>query len=109
MDLDLSIRWVRDGKIYDTKTAELVAIIKKTSRYRWEYDDERTALFLTKKGQWFIAGEGGAFSRWGREPDGGGDPKPGEGLELLTEDEARELLEQIRGDIVEFYFDVEEG
>lgn len=104
-----NIRMSREGKIYDTQSAEKVVEIKWTSRYGLEFNDERTALYLSPGGRWFIAGEGGCWSRWGKDNGPHRDPEPGKGLELLSADEARDLLEKADGELVELYFDLEEG
>jgi hypothetical protein len=102
----VKIRRVIDGKIYDTRTADEVATIASLDYGRNDCRYEKTALFLTKKGAWFIAGEGGPLTRWREKVADGW--TSGCGLELVTPQEAQRLLEAVDGP-VEDYFDVEEG
>ena len=103
----LEIRKVINGKAYDTTTAERVALIEFKNLGRSDFHWERTDIYKTEKGQWFIAGEGGACSSWSsRDPDGGANE--GYGITLLDPDEAREMLEYADGPI-ESYFEIEEG
>jgi len=83
-----------DGKRYNTDTAVKVADVGSpgmTSRSDHTYED--TYLYRTKKGAWFLSGEGGPRSRWGRSV-GNSTIASGSGLQPITPDEARELLEQ---------------
>lgn len=79
-----------DGKRYDTSTAEVVA--------QWENDYPQNdfnyceeTLYKTRKGNWFVAGEGGPMSAYakstGNSTTGGADLRP------LTADEARQWME----------------
>ncbi|WP_333825049.1 hypothetical protein [Pinisolibacter sp.] len=104
----IHVRRVINGRSYDTGTAEFVAVI---TCYRWGWDDfqsELTALYLSRRGQWFLAGEGGATSRWAKPCSSGNSHNPGTGIELIAPDEAQRLLEEVDGD-VDKYFPVEEG
>ncbi len=81
-----------DGKLYDTDTAkelcDLSPIGFSSSDFRWE----DTRLYVTKKGAFFIAGEGNAMTRWAKTV---GDTRSGgEGLQLIDEAEARDLIER---------------
>lgn len=96
-----------NGKKYDTETATLVT--------GWNYGNwsdfkyVRENLYLTKKGQWFVAGEGGSFSKYG-EQVGNGAFSCGEQINLISEDEAKEFIEKYGdSEIYEQYFEVEEG
>ncbi|HCO55717.1 MAG TPA: hypothetical protein DIT93_11945 [Pelagibacterium sp.] len=106
---DIHIRSTIGGKVYDTATATRVVVVKDNCHHVREYDDERTGLYLTEKGQWFIAGEGGGFTRWGTDPGRGADRQRGEGIKLLTPAEAQHLLEEVDGGLVEAFFEVEDG
>ena len=101
----LDIRRVIDGKVYDTATAEEVM---RFPRKVHGGDDkwEDTRMYRSPKGKWFIAGEGKALSRWGDRE--GEYYLPGEGIELLSDQEAQALMEKHDGP-VEVYFEVEEG
>ena len=80
-----------NGKRYDTETATEVADHQHSNRSDFNYYDE--TLYRTPKGNWFIAGEGNARSKYGEKVDQS-TWGPGKGLTPLTEDEAREWLEQ---------------
>ena len=95
------------GKKYDTELAE-------TLGHEWnglpinDFRYQEEVLYRTKKGQFFIAGEGGAMSQYSRpvgNMTGGGNE-----IRLLTENEAREWLEKY-GSIEEYekVFTPEEG
>ena len=103
--VEMSISRVIDGKRYDTEKAKCVGVIVDQG-HSGDFRQEKTAIFISARGQWFVAGWGGALSRWQtRTCDGLGH---GSGLELLTPEEARKLLEKHDLD-VEAYFEVEEG
>ncbi len=97
-----------DGKRYNTETAEEIASYSNdlsTSDFNW-YEE---TLYLTKNGNWFLAGEGGALSCYsvavGNNGSGGGSD-----LRLITKDEAKEWLEQHdEVDALEEYFDIIDG
>ena len=93
------------GRIYDTATAKWVMHVpchEYGDSFRWENTD----LYRSPLGTWFLAGEGNASSRWGRkEADGS---YPDRGIQLLTEEEAKAILEEHNGPY-EVYFEAEEG
>lgn len=96
-----------DGKRYDTDTAEVVATYeyRRSGDFNW-YEE---TLYRTKKGAWFLAGEGGARSKYGERVDQS-TWGPGEGLQVLSEAEAREWLEQYGdADTFETWFPVEDA
>lgn len=103
----MRIRRVINGKVYDTGTATEVVVIVDQLGHRSDFEAERTALYRTQKGSWFLAGEGGGCSRWKRDM---GDRSfcPGAGIELIDAREAQRLMEKANGP-VERYFEVEEG
>ena len=53
-----------NGKRYDTETAEMVADDSYSNYGDFEYWSEE--LYRTKRGNWFLCGEGGAMSRYSR-------------------------------------------
>jgi hypothetical protein len=80
------------GKLYDTENADFVVDLSATKHGReQDFDFDSTGLYRSPKGQFFIAGRGGANSRWRRKVDTS-TWTAGEGLELVTDDEARELV-----------------
>jgi len=97
------VKKVIDGKIYNTESAELL--------HEWDNgiygNDFRSceeALYRTKKGAYFIAGEGGAMSRYARSC-GSNSTCGGSGLRVLTEAEAMLWLEEHGGsDVLEEKF-----
>jgi hypothetical protein len=104
----LNISRAIGGRKFNTTTATLVCVIARcgTSRLA-DFHFERTGLYLDPGGQWFLAGEGGACSHWGRRSINGS-RESGEGLQLISQTEARRLLEQHNGP-VETFFESEEG
>jgi len=81
-----------DGRRYDTSTATLIASYHAPydmGDFHW-YEE---ALYRTRAGAWFVAGEGHAASKYA-EHFGQNDRGPGEGLEPLAEADARRWLEE---------------
>ena len=91
-----------DGKRYDTETADDIA--------DWgnglgctDFRNINESLYRTKNGAWFLAGSGGAMTRYsvsnGNMSSGGSD------IIVLTDDEARRWLEDHDyNDTLETYF-----
>ena len=97
-----------DGKTYNTETAEFIAEWSNGLGYS-DFRNCEESLYKTKKGAFFIAGEGGAMSRWSRpcgKMTGGGD-----GIRVLTTDEALAWCEnhEIDTDTIAAHFEIEEG
>ena len=106
---ELDVSRVIGRRTFSTSTATLGWVIacmgySQLSDFRFK----RTGLYLSPRGQWFVAGEVGACSRWGRRAVDGSSRDPGDGIELVSADQARALLEQ-HGGPVEMFFDNEEG
>jgi len=80
------------GKLYDTKTATEICSISGTTYNVNDNNYEDTRLYKSPKGQYFLAGEGGPSSRWAKSC-GVGAFSGGSGLVLVTEQEAREIVE----------------
>ena len=98
---------VTEGICYDTETAKLVASHSRgyTTDHGYVYED----LYRTKSGRWFLAGEGGPASRYGKSVDGNG-RIGGRGIVPITELEARDLLEDWEPDSEAFkYFDIQDA
>lgn len=103
----MHIRRTVDGTMYDTATAEWVMILAHRNYVGNERDNEFTDLFRSKDGQWFIAGFGGADTRWSRERHFERTIYvAGEGIELIDADEAFDLMTEHNGP-VEQYFELE--
>ena len=81
-----------NGKSYNTETATLVAHYDSPHGCT-DFHHYSEGLYRTRKGAWFLAGEGGPMSKYARSLGsnswGGGD-----GLEVLTAEEAQEWLER---------------
>ena len=105
--MDLFIRRVVDGRVFDTETAELVAIIKNNDGDHFAH--ERTGLYRSPKGQFFLAGHGGASSRWRRLAADKDGYVPGEGIKLVTESEALAVATEAGDSIDESFFEIAEG
>lgn len=104
------MKQIIDGKLYDTETAELVVDISLQDRDQRAFDYDDTQLYRTRKGQFFVAGVGGATSRWRVQVEGnmwGG----GSGLHLIDEDDARALVERFGSPetFIRFFGEPEEG
>jgi len=98
---------VIDGKIYDTDTAERIGNHVHSNAGDFRYED--TDLYKTKKGAWFLCGEGGPLSRWSRSVGNG--QTGGSGIEALTTTEALAWCEAagINADTIAKYFLVVEA
>ena len=100
---------VIDGKVYDTDTAQIIAEWSNAyGRSDFHFCEEQ--LLKTASGRYFIAGEGGAMSRY-QEPAGNNSWTGGSDIEPLTEQEALQWCEdrQIDADIIALHFQVEEA
>jgi hypothetical protein len=98
-----------NGRVYDTDTATRIGN-NESSCGRSDFQYEDTDLWRTKKGAFFVAGEGGPLSRWAR-PSGSNGTFGGSGIEALTTVEALEWAEAagIDADVIAQYFAVEEA
>ena len=83
------------GKVYNTDTAQEIARISYSHPGDFAYYDDR--LYRTRRGAWFIAGEGGARSHWATSL-GNGSVGGGEGIRVLDEDEALNFCERAHVD-----------
>ena len=90
----MRIRKVIGGKVFDTDTAELLCNISGHggTLSRSDFGWEDTGLYRTKKGRFFIAGQGGACSRWS-EPSGNNGMQGGQGLALIDDEAAKREIE----------------
>ncbi|MGF6808412.1 hypothetical protein OKW30_003538 [Paraburkholderia sp. Clong3] len=100
---------VIDGMMYNTETANRIAGWANTyncSDFQYYEED----LYVTKKGAYFIAGEGGPLSPYSR-PCGSNGTLGGKGMRVVTEHEAREWCEQhdVPVDVIAQHFEVEEA
>lgn len=90
------------GKIYNTATATEVASYSNGFGCR-DFRSMDETLYKTKKGSWFLAGEGGPMTKYARPC--GNMTSGGEDIIALTKDEALEWLEDHdETDAIEEYF-----
>jgi hypothetical protein len=97
-----------DGKTYNTETAERIGTWDNGLGYSdFRYCEE--ALYMTKKGAFFIKGEGGAMTIWSES--NGNTSWGGSGIRPVTETEALTWCEKgaIDADVIEKYFTVDEA
>ena len=100
---------VINGLTYNTNTAEEIGqddngVGKSDFRF---YDE---TLYKTKKGRFFLAGEGGALTKWA-EPYPGGGSQFGSGIIALDKKDALEWCEShdIDPDIIAEHFEIDEA
>lgn len=97
-----------DGKTYNTETAiRMGRYYNGFSSNDFRNIDE--CLYLTKKGTFFLAGEGGPMTKYAQQY--GDSSGSGDGMEILTKAEALEWRERhdIDTNIIEKYFEIDEG
>ena len=99
---------VIDGKTYNTETATEIGNYSYLYNGDFHYIDE--TLYVTGKGTFFLAGEGGAASKYSTDL-GNNSSGSGYGMEVLTTGEALQWCEDhdIDADTIAEYFDIEEG
>lgn len=99
---------VIDGKLYNTETATHIGA-DKSNHPRSDFNYEDTSLYVTAKGAFFIAGQGGALSRWCTFE--GNCRSGGEGIQALTTAEALQWAEEneLDADVIQQYFEVGEA
>lgn len=105
---DFDLRRVVNGKAYDTTKSRLVASIARHGSFP-DFDSEHTQLFVTEKGNFFLAGFGGAMSRWRRRTRDDDGWVEGHGLEPIDHDEARKLVAKFANEEYDDIFAVEEA
>lgn len=84
------MRKIINGRRYDTDTAKLAGTYE--TGYIGDLDWRNEQLYRKSTGEFFLAGEGGARTRWSRRTIDG--YSSGEGILPLTLDEAREWAEE---------------
>lgn len=82
---------VIDGKMYNTETADEVA--SHSYGYQSDFNYIEETLYRTKKGAWFLYGEGGANTRYSRAVSQNS-WTGGDGWEVLSEKEALDFCER---------------
>ncbi|MGM0157613.1 hypothetical protein IGI47_001927 [Enterococcus sp. AZ191] len=97
-----------EGKKYDTETATLIATYEYSNQRDFNYCLEE--LYQTKKGAFFMYGEGGPLSKYAKEI--GNNTTSGScEIYLVSEEEAKEFAMENLGaeDFEEIFGEVEEG
>lgn len=89
---DQKMKKVIGGKGYDTATADLIA---EWSNHYFKNDFHycEEDLYRTKRGSWFIHGQGGAMSKY-QEPAGSNSWTGGSDITPLSQDEAFVWLQE---------------
>jgi len=85
------IKRVIGGKVYDTSTAEEICDCGSSGYSCSEFKWHDTYLYRTKKGAFFLAGEGGPMTMWAKSSGNG--IGYGSGVLPLTDAMAREYAE----------------
>ena len=96
------MRRIINGKLYDTETATPLASASSPegrSDYRYWAED----LYRSKRGAYFLHGRGGALSSWA-ESAGGNTRTGGEGIRVLTDEQARAWVERYANSSYEAIF-----
>lgn len=103
----MQIRRSIEGTIYDTSKAEWAWNLVSRNLGSDDFHTEHTDLYRTAAGQWFIAGRGGACTRWHQDhPHNREATIAGEGIKLVDSDGALEFMINSNGP-VEAYFELE--
>jgi hypothetical protein len=103
---------VIEGKSYNTETATYVCDVPCNADSPNDFSWHETSLYVSPKGTYFLAGEGGARSMWADAVEAGRAHIAGRGLRLIGVDEARSIAEDAglsEGRIRAAGFVVEEG
>lgn len=96
-----------EGKIYDTATATEICDISRG--YGGDFDQVSAELYVTRKGAFFIAGWGGAMTRFATSTSDGNGRQGDDGIIPLPEREALAYAEEFAPHKVEEFFKVEEA
>ncbi len=89
--MNLEIEQVIDGKRYSTKTATKLGEV--SHGYASDFEEYEEALFRTPRGNYFVAGRGGAMSHYS-SPLPGNSRGGGSGARALSAAEALAWAEQ---------------
>jgi len=97
-----------NGKVYNTETAEKIAAWD-NDLFVNDFGYMSEALYITRKGNYFIHGKGGATSKYAKHAYGG--RMAGESIAAITEKDALEWCEarEIDTEIVSSRFEIEEA
>lgn len=97
-----------EGKVYNTETAEEIGSF-------WnglggnDFRNLNESLYKTKKGAWFLYGQGGAMTRWSES--NGNTTWGSSGIMVLSEESARRWCEthDIDAETIERHFTIDEA
>lgn len=87
----MNICKIIDGLRYNTMAAEKICSFENDSD-SGDFRYEVTSLYRTPRGRFFLAGRGGAMTRWAQSIQGG--RSAGQGLQPVSTGEARDFAEQ---------------
>ena len=97
-----------DGKIYDTEKAELIGSYDAGLGTR-DFRNFKEDLYRTKKGRWFLAGQGGPLTKYARRAGNNGWTN-GSRIIPISEAEARAWCEHYMAvELTEKLFELEEA
>lgn len=98
-----------NGKLYNTETATPIASNSSRGLSISDFRYFHETLYQTKKGQFFLSGEGHAMSRWATS--NGNSSCWGEGIISLTNRDALHWCEQanISTETIQEYFTIDEA
>lgn len=94
-----------NGKTYNTETAREIAALYSSGLSKSDFRFWSEALYLTKKGVYFLHGEGGAMTQWATK-NGDGSTSWGRDIVALSEAEALSWAENraVNADVIETEF-----
>lgn len=93
-----------DGKLYNTETATKICNDSYGYSGDFKYFDED--LYVTKNGNYFLAGEGGAASKYGKAT-GQGETSGSVGIFALSKQEAFEFCQRVDSEAcLQFFADM---
>ncbi|SOD57723.1 hypothetical protein SAMN05216595_3831 [Rhizobium sp. AN6A] len=96
-----------NGLRYNTATAEKICIFESDAS-KGDFRHEVTSLYRTPRGRFFLAGHGGAMTRWAQPVQGG--RSGSQGLHPVSTAEAREFAEQhANEDTIARFFVIEDA
>ena len=97
---------VVDNKIYNTRTARLIALV---NEFHDSFSDYSEELYITGKGQYFLYGSGGAMSQYAKQYKGGS--SGGSKIMLYTKEQAQSFLleNQLVSEYKKEFGEIEEG
>lgn len=103
------MKQIINGLTYNTETADMICEIGSRDFSRSDFNFWDAKLYRTKKGRFFMAGEGGARSPFARPYCQNG-WQGGSGIVPLDHDEARTYAErQTDAETIERFFETEEA